>query len=130
MSGSLLEHPPIAVGVPYSIRSASEELLFQECEYLMHTIQLQLRVRHPQWLNGTLLDSSEGGIGVSLLTPVTVGLMVASRDNLGEDRNERVSFVTVKRCAETMNGNFQAGLEFGDHRSSADRHSQSLSATQ
>ena len=91
-------------------------------------IHLQVRMGDPQWLASTLLDLSEGGIGVSISTPLTVGLTIAVRGKLGESRIERASFVTVKWCAETMNGNFQAGLEFGDRHASADHDSPGLSA--
>jgi hypothetical protein len=91
-------------------------------------IQLQIRMGDPEWLTSTLLDASEGGIGVSISTPLTVGLTIAARGILDESRTERVSFATVKWCAETMNGSFQAGLEFGDQYSSSDNASQWLSA--
>lgn len=87
-------------------------------------IHLQVRMGDPEWLPSTLLDASEGGIGISVSSPLTVGLTIAARGKFDESRNERVSFATVKWCAKTMNGNFQAGLEFGDHHGSADNDAQ------
>jgi hypothetical protein len=80
----------------------------------------------PEWLASSLLDDSAGGIGVSVATPLTVGLTIAARGKFGESRSERVTFVTVKWCAEAMNGNFQAGLEFRDRHLLVDSDSQGL----
>ncbi len=91
-------------------------------------IQLQVRMGEPEWLTSTLLDASAGGIGVSISTPLMVGLSVAARGKFDASRTERVSFATVKWCVETIKGNFQAGLEFGERHSSADTGSQWLSA--
>jgi len=77
-------------------------------------IGLQVRMGDAEWLSSTLLDASEGGIGVSLTTPLTIGSTIAARGKIGETRSERVSFATVKWCSEITNGNYQAGLEFDD----------------
>ena len=91
-------------------------------------IGLQVRIGDPKWLTGTLRDASEGGIGVSVATPLAVGLTIAARGEFGESRNEQVSFVTVKWCSETMDGDFHAGLEFEDRPSRAGNDSQRLLA--
>ena len=89
-------------------------------------IGLQVRIGDPKWLTSTLRDASEGGIGISVATPLTVGLTIAARGQFGESRSERVSFVTVKWCSETMDGNFHAGLEFEDRSSEANNDPQRL----
>jgi hypothetical protein len=83
-------------------------------------IQLQVRLGDPKWVTSTLLDASAGGIGVSISTPLAVDLPVAARGKFGESRTERLLFATVKWCVETINGKFQAGLEFGDRQTSTD----------
>lgn len=91
-------------------------------------IQLQTRIGEPECLTSTLLDASAGGIGISTSTPLTVGLTIAARGQFDDSRSERVSFATVKWCAKTMNGHFQAGLEFGDRHSTTENEPQRFNA--
>jgi DnaJ domain len=81
---------------------------------------------NPKWVTADLLDTSEDGIGISVLTPLAIGSRIEVRGNFGASRSEVVSPATVKWCAEKSNGNFQAGLEFED-RSPKDNDSQLVS---
>jgi len=75
---------------------------------------------HPKWVTADLLDISEGGIAISVLTPLAVGSKVVVRGKLGESLSEVASAATVKWCTEKINGNLHAGLEFGERESSAE----------
>jgi hypothetical protein len=71
-----------------------------------------------------LLDTSEGGIGISVRTPLAISSKILVRGKLDESRSETVSPATVMWCTEKINGNFHAGLELEDSGSSTDNDSQ------
>ena len=77
-------------------------------------LQLKDRMGNSKWVTADLLDTSEGGIGISVLTPLEVGSTIVVRDKLGESRTEVVNSAIVNWCTEKINGNFHAGLEFVD----------------
>jgi hypothetical protein len=70
-----------------------------------------------------LLDTSESGIGISLLVPLAIGSKVLVRGKLNE-RSDIETTATVMWCTEKINGNFHAGLELADHRTSTGNASQ------
>src|SRR5258708_4504730 len=84
---------------------------------------------HPKWVTADLVDVSEGGIRISVLTPLAIGSKIEVRGKLDESRSERVRPATVLWCTEKINGNFHAGLEFGDCGSGTDRDAQPASTS-
>jgi curved DNA-binding protein len=96
-----------------------------------HVIRIQLKDRmgHPKWVTADLVDTSENGIGVSILTPLVVGSKIVVRGKLGANSGELVSPATVMWCTEQSEGNFHAGLEMGERAIPADHHTQPASAT-
>ncbi len=72
---------------------------------------------NPKWLTADLLDTSEGGIGISLLTALPIGSKIVVRGKLGERQNGSAIPATVKWCTEKINGNFHAGLELSENGS-------------
>src|ERR1700736_2244365 len=87
-------------------------------------VQIKDRLGNPRWVTADLLDTSDGGIGISVLTPLAIGSKVVVRGKLDESRSEVVSPATVMWCAEKIEGNFHAGLELGDRSSPGDRSPQ------
>ena len=87
-----------------------------------HVIRLQIKDRmgNPKWVTADLLDTSDGGIGISVLTPLAPGSTLEVRGKFGEGRSEISNPATVKWCTEKINGNFHAGLEFGERSSPTD----------
>lgn len=87
-------------------------------------LQINDRMGNPKWVTADLLDTSEGGIAISVLTPLAIGSKVALRGKFGESRSELARSATVKWCTERINGNLHAGLEFGDRSTPTDSDSQ------
>jgi hypothetical protein len=83
-------------------------------------LQLNDRMGNPKWVTADLLDASEGGIAISVLTPLAVSSQVIVRGKFGESRSEVLCPAIVKWTTEKINGSFHAGLEFGDRSSSSD----------
>jgi hypothetical protein len=77
-------------------------------------LQMNDRMGNPKWVTADLLDVSEGGIAISVLTPLVAGAKVMVRGKFGDDQNEMASSATVRWCTEKINGSLQAGLEFND----------------
>ena len=88
-------------------------------------IRLQLKdgSGNTRLVTADLLDVSAGGIGISLLRPLSVGAVIEIRGNLGEDRTNSTYQATVKWCVERSNGNFHAGLELVVNASGAPHNS-------
>jgi len=68
----------------------------------------------PKWITGDLLDASETGIGISLVTPLKPGAIVSIRGSFGAMSPNVTIQVGVKWCDEKPDGTFHAGLEFLD----------------
>ncbi len=75
-------------------------------------VETKDKMGHARWITADLTDSSEGGLGVSLRTPLEAGSTVLIRVNLGADRVNVATRVRVSWCEERPDGTFQAGLEF------------------
>ena len=54
-----------------------------------------------RWATGYLSDLAEGGVGLSLMTPLQIGSMVVIRGNLGDDRSDVQLQADVKWCARS-----------------------------
>jgi DnaJ domain/PilZ domain len=79
-------------------------------------VRLKDRQGVPRWATGYLSDLTDGGVGLSLMTPLQIGSMVVIRGNLGEDRTDVQLQADVKWCTERGEGVYQAGLELAGHR--------------
>jgi curved DNA-binding protein len=91
-------------------------------------LQIKDRMGNPKWVTADLLDTSEGGIGISLLMPLVIGSKIVARGQLDESRSEVISPATVMWCTEKINGNFHAGLQLGDGSTPLHHHSQPAKA--
>jgi hypothetical protein len=69
---------------------------------------------HARWVTGDLLDRSEQGIGVALMTPLKPGSTILVIGRFAEDRTQTQRQATVNWCREGSNGTYNAGLEFVD----------------
>jgi curved DNA-binding protein len=87
-------------------------------------LQIKDRMGNPKWITGDLMDISERGIAISVLTPLAIGSRIVVHGKLGESQSDVVNSATVMWCSEKINSNFHAGLELGDRGSSADNDSQ------
>lgn len=93
-------------------------------------LQITDRLGHPRWLTADLLDTSDSGIGISVMTPLVIGSQLQVRGKFGENPVEFTGPATVKWCTEKINGNFHAGLELvedgsgaaPDHEPQAEEH--------
>jgi curved DNA-binding protein len=77
-------------------------------------LQVKDRMGNPKWVTADLLDTSEGGIGIAVVSPLAIGSKVVVRGKLGEGGSEVLTSATVQWCTERAHGNFHAGLELGD----------------
>ena len=68
----------------------------------------------PRWVTADLIDNTEHGVGVSLVTPLQTGSTITIRGKLGEDGGDVQLRASIKWCVESANGTFRAGLEFLD----------------
>ena len=80
-------------------------------------LQLKDRMGNPKWVTADLLDISEGGIRISVLTPLAIGALIVIRGKLGGSRSEDVNSATVRSCTARVDGSFHAGLEFDERDS-------------
>ncbi len=88
--------------------------LRQTSESQVIRIQIKDRMGNPKWLTADLLNTSAGGIGISLRTQLAAGSEVVVRGKLNEAWGQTTNPAVVKWCTEKINGNFHAGLELGD----------------
>ncbi|MEO8100196.1 MAG: DnaJ domain-containing protein [Acidobacteriota bacterium] len=80
-------------------------------------IQFNDRMGHPKWLTADLIDVSETGARIALMTSLNVGGRITVRGKLDDNRPALENLATVKWCTEQINGNFHAGLEVIDEAS-------------
>jgi len=77
-------------------------------------IELKDGMGHARWVTADIIDRSEQGIGVSLMTPLKSGLTLLISGKLGEDLTDVRRSARVSWCVEGINGNCRVGLEFLD----------------
>lgn len=85
-------------------------------------VRLKDQQGNPRWATAYLSDVTEGGVGLSLMTPLQIGSMVVIRGNLDEHRTDVQLQADVKWCTERSDGVFQAGLELASGRSAGARN--------
>ncbi len=91
-------------------------------------LQVKDRMGNAKWVTADLVDTSEGGIRISVLMPLAIGSKLVVRGKLGESLIEVVTPATVLWCTEKINGNFHAGVELGDRGSAGSHDSQPANA--
>jgi DnaJ domain/PilZ domain len=77
-------------------------------------IELKDGLGHARWVTADIIDRSEQGIGVSLMSPLKSGLTLLVSGKLGEDLTEVRRSARVSWCVEGINGACRVGLEFLD----------------
>jgi curved DNA-binding protein len=77
-------------------------------------IELKDGLGHPRWVTADIIDRSEQGLGVSLMTPLKCGLTLTVSGKLGEDLSDVRRSARVGWCVEGINGTHRVGLEFLD----------------
>jgi hypothetical protein len=82
-------------------------------------IELKDGLGHARWVTADIIDRSEQGIGVSLMTPLKSGLTLMVSGKLGEGLTDVRRSARVGWCVEGINGACRVGLEFLDGASSA-----------
>ena len=82
-------------------------------------IELKDGLGHARWVTADLVDRSEQGIGVSLMSPLKCGLTLLVSGKLGEDQSDVRRNARVSWCVEGINGTSRVGLEFLDGASGA-----------
>ena len=82
-------------------------------------IELKDGLGHARWVTADVIDRSEQGIGVSLMTPLESGLTLLISGKLGEDLADVRRSARVSWCVEGINGACRVGLEFLDGASGA-----------
>jgi curved DNA-binding protein len=82
-------------------------------------IELKDGLGHARWVTADLVDRSEQGIGVSLMSPLKCGLTLQVSGKLGEDQSDVRRNARVSWCVEGVNGTCRVGLEFLDGASGA-----------
>ncbi len=81
---------------------------------------LRLRVDdgggHLRWVTGDLLDYNEGGVGVSLRTPLAVATEVTVSGKIHDEdsRPDTLRRAHVAWCLDKADGTFRAGIQFAD----------------
>lgn len=74
-----------------------------------------------RWATAYLSDINEGGVGLSLMTPLKVGAVVLLRGSFGEGQSEVQIEADVRWCTERTGGVFQVGLELATARAARAR---------
>ena len=82
-------------------------------------IELKDGLGHARWVTADLVDRSEQGIGLSLMSPLKCGLTLQVSGKIGEDQSDVRRNARVSWCVEGINGTCRVGLEFLDGASSA-----------
>ena len=86
-------------------------------------IEMKDGMGNPRWVTADLIDITDGGFGLALMTPIVAGSTVLVRGKLGEHRTGNIK-VGVRWCFQRSDGMYRAGLEFLDARSAFTPHSQ------
>ena len=79
-------------------------------------IELKDGMGNARWATADLLDVSEVGFGLALMTPLKPGSTLLVRGNLGENRTGEGIRAGVRWCIEAAAGSYRAGMEFLDVR--------------
>jgi curved DNA-binding protein len=78
-------------------------------------IEIKDGMGNPRWVTADLLDITEDGFGVAVMTPLKPKSTVVARGKLGKSGDNQK--VGVRWCIDRPDGSFGAGLEFLDSHS-------------
>jgi len=84
-------------------------------------IELKDGIGNSRWVTADLIDRTDQGIGVFLVTPLKVGTTIMVRGRFGNDRTEVHLRASVGWCLEEINGRFRVGLEFVDAKQTQEK---------
>jgi hypothetical protein len=89
-------------------------------------VRLELKdgMGRSRWITADLVDRTENGIGITLISPLKAGLTIPVRGKLGADHTDILVSTGVKWCLETSSGAYRAGLEFLDRDHTRDQTSE------
>jgi curved DNA-binding protein len=118
---------PLGIAVPTTENAHRLRATRRKCDGQIIRLQRKDRMGNPKWVTADLLDTSAGGIGISVRSLLVRDSTVVVRGKFGEDQSELEHVATVRWCTEKINGNFHAGLEFGDRGSTTNNDSQLVS---
>jgi DnaJ-domain-containing protein 1 len=78
------------------------------------SIRLEMKdaMGNPRRVAADLVDVIDGGLGLTLTTPVESGAIVVVRGNLGHNHTADQLKAVVRWCTGKTDGTFRAGLEF------------------
>ncbi len=82
-------------------------------------IEMKDGMGNPRWVTADLLDITEDGFGVAVMTPLKPSSTVIVRGKLGKNRTDGQLKVGVRWCIDKPDGSFAAGLEFLDSDSTS-----------
>ena len=91
-------------------------------------IQLMDGMGNPRWVTADLIDQSDAGFSLSLMTALKSGTTIVVRGKLGENRAGDAISVGVRWCYEKTDGSYRAGLEFLDAKADAPQEGAKTSA--
>ena len=74
-------------------------------------VRLNDHAGNSRWATAYLRDITEGGVGLSLMTPLQIGSTVVLRGTFGDGRTDVQLQADVKWCREESGGVYQVGLE-------------------
>jgi len=80
-------------------------------------LEIQDNKGHPRWVTADLVDITDAGLALRLLTPLRPGSTLVLRGKLGENGTADSVKAGVRWCTEKSDGTFRAGLEFLHNRS-------------
>jgi curved DNA-binding protein len=103
--------------MPATSKTQRRKILRKTSDRSVVRIELKDGMGHARWVTADLVDRSEQGIGVSLMTPLKSGLTLQVSGKLGEDLTDVRRSARVSWCVEGINGACRVGLEFLDARS-------------
>ncbi len=92
-------------------------------------VELKDGLGHSRWVTADLLDTTEGGFGIALMTPLRSGSTVVVRGRIREESADSKLRVGVRWCVERADGTFRAGLEFLDGPAHSTPHEEPSAAS-
>ncbi|MCX6622471.1 MAG: DnaJ domain-containing protein, partial [Acidobacteria bacterium] len=81
-------------------------------------LELKDRAGNSRWVTADIIDVSEGGVGICLMTPISPGTKLTVRGNFGTEKGSTEVRVEVRYCCERSNGSFRAGLQYVESEAS------------
>jgi curved DNA-binding protein len=80
-------------------------------------LEIQDSKGHPRWVTADVVDLTDAGLALELVTPLRPGATLVVRGKLGENGTADGLKAEVRWCTEKAEGGYRAGLEFLHNRS-------------